>query len=909
MTTRNTHTSRHHRCPAIRTAWSAAVTALVLLCTLLRPLPASAELSMDDAYRSITRLALGTARFGQLCPQEKVYLHFDNTAYYQGDIVWFSASVVDAATGAPSASRVLYVELLSPSGTLLRQLKLKVTDGRVHGSLPLVDNPTEEARALRGVLSYPSGFYEVRAYTRAMLNFDHSAVFSRVFPVYQQPAVSGDYSQPVLGTSMASWQQQDRPKTDSHRDLSVTFYPEGGTLVRGVPCRVAFKAIGADGEGVDIVGTIKDEEGGGETQALLATLHDGMGAFTFVPTRKRHTAVVTYDGRDYRFSLPDSDDEGAALQVDAVNGESIVGQLSLPQATQRALGTPCLGITLHSCGKLCAVDTLHIAPGDGIAADGWVRYPFALSRAALPTGVHQLTVFTPSGNVLAQRLLFVDNGVSAVHLTATPDKRAYAPYEKVSVQFQATAADGTPVAAPFSLSVRDNHDQGTAYSDDVLTYMLLSSELKGYVSHPDWYFQSADRLHRQALDLLMLTQGWTRCGWRQMAGVEPFAIRHYTEDGLVLDGQLLSRMKDKPIAGATITMRITSPDRQQKQTSSVVTDGNGCFGFSVEEFDDTWDMVLNAADADGKPLDARIRLDRASRPELRCYDAAELVLPQHPAVDDEEPLPTFAPQWMQLNPDSVYHLDVVEIEGRRKYIDYLTFKAYNVEEDAEYMLDQGRFTYKVSDYLREKGYDIDCSNYIGVVPDDIRERDDFIRWSLSQCLLNNHRVLWYLHDEHRNLATSGFTPGFDVDMEDVRSIIVYDRCTEYESMPIVRQTLTHETIESLHNSADGGIIPPGLYVIDVAMYPAGLRRSKVKGQRQTTFRGYTPTAGYYSPEYPDGPIAGDEDYRRTLYWNPDVRTDGDGRAEVTFYNNSRTRTFVFDAQGWTADGVPVVNTK
>lgn len=881
------------------------MTAVALLAS---PSAAMAETpSADDAYRSLSALVLNTARFSQLCPQEKVYLHFDNTAYFQGDVIWFSASVVNAATGTPSSSRVLYVELLSPAGTVLRQLKLKVTDGRAHGSLPLVDMSTEEARALRGVLSYPSGYYEVRAYTRSMLNFDHATVFSRVFPVYQQPATDGDYAHPVLGRSLAPWQQQDRPKPSAVRDVNVTFYPEGGTLVRGVPCRVAFKALGPDGEGVDVVGTIKDEEGGGETQALVATHHDGMGAFTFTPTRRQHTAVVTCDGREYRFRLPESVTEGAALRVDALGDEVIAGQLAVAAATLRAWNTPCLGITLQCRGKVCAFDTLHVATGAAVPADGYVCYPFVLPRTTLPTGVHQLTLFTPSGEVVAQRQLFVQNGMPAASVTAVPHKAAYAPFEQVVVQLHAAAADGTPLEAPFSLAVRDTHDLGTDRSDDILTHLLLGSELKGYVSHPEWYFQSDDRQHRQALDLLMLTQGWTRYDWRQMAGVEPFAIRHYTEDGLVLDGQLVSRMRSKPISGATVTMRITSPDRQHKQTSTVVTDDNGCFGFRVEEFDDSWDMVLNAADADGNPLDARMRLDRASRPTLRSYDPAELFLPQHPDVDDQEPLPTLAPQWMQPDPDSVYHLDVVEVDGRRRYIDFMTFKAFDAEEDTEYMLDQGRFTYKVSDYLREKGYDIDNSSYTGVVPDEIREREDFIAWSLSQCLINNHRVLWYLHDEHRNLATSGFVPGFDMDMEDVRSIIVYDRCTDYESMPIVRQTLSRETIESLHNSADGGVIPPGLYVVDVAMYPAGLRRSKVKGQRQTTFRGFTPVAEFYAPEYPDGPLAGDVDYRRTLYWNPDVRTDGEGNAQVTFYNNAVCRTFVFDAQGVTTDGTPITN--
>ena len=134
-------------------------------------------------FQALTSYAQNVYQFGHICQQEKVYLHFDNTAYFQGDIIWFSAYVVNAASQTPAQSKVVYVELLSPNGVVLKQLKLKVENGMAHGSLPLVDTPVDAARALRGVTALPSGFYEVRAYTRTMLNFDDTGVFSRVFPV------------------------------------------------------------------------------------------------------------------------------------------------------------------------------------------------------------------------------------------------------------------------------------------------------------------------------------------------------------------------------------------------------------------------------------------------------------------------------------------------------------------------------------------------------------------------------------------------------------------------------------------------------------------------------------------------------------------------------------------------------
>jgi hypothetical protein len=368
---------------------------------------------------------------------------------------------------------------------------------------------------------------------------------------------------------------------------------------------------------------------------------------------------------------------------------------------------------------------------------------------------------------------------------------------------------------------------------------------------------------------------------------------------------VLGRLRDNPIAGATVKMRLYSPDRSQTQETTVVTDEHGGFGFSVEEFYDKWDMFLSVT-KDGKELDCRIRLDRASRPAVRAYTAADTHLPEHMMISDTLVTAEKDP-FLQANPDSVFLLDNVDVHGRKKYVDFLTFKAYNAEEDTELHLDQGKYTYMVRDYLTEKGYNIDYSVYDGVIPDGITTRDEMIEWTLDQCPINNRRVLWYLHDENSDWLKSSYTPGFDIDMQDVKSIIVYDSPFEYMSIPFVKDVLSPEILNNINNPPLGDASPRGLYVIDITMYPKGLRRSQVKGQRQTTFRGYTTGSEFYAPEYPDGPIKGDVDYRRTLYWNPALTTDDNGQAEVLFYNNSYSKQFHISAEGITPQGLVMKN--
>ena len=847
-------------------------------------------LAQGSPFQALLSYVQNVYQFGQICQQEKVYLHFDNTAYFQGDVIWFSAYVVNAATQTPAQSKVLYVELLSPNGVVLKQLKLKVENGQAHGSFALVESPTEEVRALRGVMALPSGFYEVRAYTRTMLNFDDAGVFSRVFPVYEAPEKEGDYSNPV----MARWDNpydQQRPEMEKVKKVNMTFYPEGGALVMGVENRVAFKVMGESGMGVAVKGSVKMDKDAAPIP--FETTHDGMGYFDFVPTKKNNSVEVAYGEKMHTFRLPEAEAEGYALRVDNSRIQHIRGQLTGYEGCKDEL----LGVMLVCRGAASYFDTVSIRQGKAF---------FAIPKENLTTGVHQLHLFNAAGNVLAQRHVFVNNGLEVGEVHVTASAATYAPFEQVRMNVKTTASDGTPMPATISVAVRDKQNLGTAYADNVMTNMLLSSELKGYIHRPDYYFENDDAQHVQALDLLMMVQGWTRYDWRKMARVEPFYIKHYVEDGLVIDGYVIGRMKDTPVEGATVKMRLYSPDRSQTQTTSVVTDKNGSFGFAVEEFDGKWEMFLSVS-KDDKDLDCRMRLDRASRPATRAYTLADTYLPDFAMLADTATVEVEAEKEpaMQADPDSVFLLDNVDIYGRKKYVDYLTFKAYDAEEDTEFHLDQGNHTYMVRDYLTEKGYNIDYTRYDGVIPESITTRDDMLAWSIEQCPINNRRVLWYLHNEGSEWLKASYTPGFDIDMADVKSIIVYDSPFDYLQLPFVRSELSMEILESLNSTKDVGdmVFARGLYVIDIAMYPKGLRKSKVKGQRQTTFRGYSEVPDFYAPEYPDGPIQGDVDYRRTLYWNPSLTTDVEGDATIMFYNNGYSKEFSVSAEGISTEGV------
>ena len=866
-----------------------SVKSLHIICLLLGGIAGTTyaqeaqQSSLHGQSQAILMQGAHINHFNRLCPQEKVYLHFDNTAYFQGETIWFSATVLDATTGNTADSKVLYVELLSPTGVVLRQQKLQVVDGRCHGSLPLVDPSVEEANDKRGVLSYPSGYYEVRAYTRSMLNFDSHGCFSRVFPVYKAPEKEGDYSNPQMDAYKGMG--IERPETPATKALNIDFLPEGGHLIMGVVNRIAFKATDKEGQGVAIE-SLTDADG---NVIALSPQHGGMGSFLYTPAEHRAKVKARYEGKEYIFTLPQPEEEGYALRLTPHDKT-----LQIALATLQPDATHLLGYTLTRQGKCELIDTLtmrHPTHSQTVATD------------KLPTGVYQFALFDAAGTLYATRMLFINNGMESTNVTVTTSKRAYAPFEQVKLRLQVEAEGSHHL----SLAVRDAADYGTGRSDDLRSYMLLSSELKGFIENPTYYFEADDEEHRAALDRLMLVQGWSRYDWQQMTGNTPFKVQHYTEGALVLDGWALHPRKDEPMAGVDVKISLYSPDRKHVQEISVTTDDNGYWSTNLEDFEGSWDLSLQTYQ-EGAPVVTRMRLERSTAPDVLAYEAGETRL-QH-RLDTTAHTLWVAEQPKDYLGDKSIVLDNVEIEGRRKYIEYCTFQAFDAAKDAELIIDKGEYTYMVSDYLIDKGYSLtywDGTTYEQYLSEALEGnatsssmRSLYIGWLIKQSTINGFRTLWYVKEGRNNNTAPSYHPGFDIDIADVKSIIVYDSPHSYVVNDEILNEFGMELILTAQRPEKP--FPSGMYVVEIILHPG--RKKRVawnKNIRQTTFEGYSPKMEFYAPEYPNGPVEGDIDYRRTIYWNPDVKTDESGIANVEFYNNSYSRSLNISVEGMSND--------
>lgn len=828
----------------------------------------------DTATQRLLAFMKNIQAFSRLYPQEKVYLHFDNTGYYLGETMWFQSYVVTAADNVPTGqSKVLYVELLSAEGEILETKKLKIEQGRANGQFELREN-------------YYAGFYEVRAYTRCMLNFDNAGTFSRVFPVYNKPKKAGAYADKRMtlrdrrqSTIVA---REDEPKYSS---LNLSFFPEGGNLVKGLSNRVAFKATNHRGQSVALEGMVYNASE--EVVATFSTVHNGMGFFDLSVEGGGYTAKVVYDKKEYSFALPQPLQAGYSLRVDNMHPQALRVYLS------KSADTPdnAVGVSLMLGGSLYWFEECRLGNEN--------QAVYTIPKQSLSGGIAQITVFSQSGEVYAERLAFVP---APNHVQIKPSVHSsLAPLSPVNIEFRLADMNDSPQPATFSLAVYDAETAvPTDYGANVMTNLLLSSDIKGYVENPLYYFQNADRSKRLALDLLLMVQGWRRYEWKAMASGKPLAVRHWIEKGMLVDGAVLTDVRQKPMQNVEVTMWMFAPDGLS-QRGTCVTDEAGRFNFLLDDFYGTANLNLMSKSR-GKRVWSTITLNRDLSIAPRAYSANETTLSkalqQLPdvAVDSDKPNDKSKP----FSPDSLdnaHQLAEVNVTGKNKWANdgaqYATI-SYDVKKEVDKVKDKGGREYgSFLDFMASMSY-ITCAEET-LDTETVQDQQTFGSTSRTVCTYKGRPVKFVINGTRNN--EDAFQPTVDEATED------WSEATS-QAYPI--NELLADDVERVMIDEEGRSCyrcKPNTVVVYVYTNLDGKRRVENKGIRMTTLEGFSKPAEFYSPSYREFSLPGDKDFRRTLYWNPNVTADSLGRAGVSFDNNSSCTKVGISAETVTSNGM------
>ncbi|MDB5143316.1 MAG: hypothetical protein JWQ66_2029, partial [Mucilaginibacter sp.] len=501
---------------------------IFLLSALLNSLFLGAQ-TISPGLDSIGQKITGSLTdYSKKYPQEKIFIHTDQNVYLNGQTVWYKAYVL--AYGSPSTlSKIVYVRLSDANGKIIKEDKLPVKNSTAYGNINLPD-------------SLASGWYQLHAFTAWMLNFDHEDFYHQ--NIYIQNV--HDNATPAIITSAV--------KT-YHLDL----FPEGGDLVDGNLCNIAFKATDEHGMPIKVYGDVLDNNK--KPIAKLITLHDGMGSFELeASTGSNYFAKVHFpDSSVQNIALPRVKKTGINMRVNASPANELEMKITYTDP--------------HLDYKDVVIEAVQ---DNGIIGGYPVKLKHGinilrLKKTDFSTGILRLTIFDESGIPGAERLVFINNN-DEFKLSLTKNTVSFDPKSKNVFTLNLKDSKDQPVKANLSVSVTDAA-VGTEPGENITSYFLMSSELRRYINQPGYYFKdNSDTLQKQ-LDLVMLTNGWRHFKWDTVLKARPNVLKYFVESSQMIAGQI-ENYHDKD--NLKIKLMITNAD-SSKKIVLVTPDSTGCF--------------------------------------------------------------------------------------------------------------------------------------------------------------------------------------------------------------------------------------------------------------------------------------------------------------------------------------------
>ena len=499
-------------------------------------------------------------------PQQKAYLHLDKLSYTAGERIWYKAYLVDARTHMPdSISKNLLVEIINSYGNVSLIQLLKLENGIAHGDFHLPD-------------TLPEGLYQIRAYTNWMRNFGSEYYFKRDINIWNPGYYVNLYREDKLASK-----KHKRKSNRKARKMDLQFFPEGGYLVGGITSSLGFKTVNELGLGIPVSGTIFDKKNNSVAGFQSSDL--GMGAISFSPEAgQKYTAEINLgNGKTDRFDLPEVQASGYSLHLLQNNREGIKLSVSSTFDGPRVL------IACHIRGKLLFTTEVSLGRKEMI---------IDIPTGDYPGGILHITLFDSNRQPRCERLAYIHSD-DVLDLSIGQDKKEYGKREAVELSLLARDAAGMPVEGEFSLSVasRDLSNEATDFQAGIVSSLLLSSDIGGRIERPDYYFRDQNAETIQALDHLMLTQGWRRFSWEDIVNENPKVINYPIQKGLLVRGKITKSFFEIPLKNLPVTLTVLSEFNDVFITR---TDNRGQYEFQLPDYEDTIQVEITSRRLSGK---------------------------------------------------------------------------------------------------------------------------------------------------------------------------------------------------------------------------------------------------------------------------------------------------------------------
>lgn len=913
---------------------------IAALCLLIAVQSVVVRAELNNAMDSIA----GAFRLITSAPQEKVYLHTDKPYYFQGDTIWFKGYLTSAITHKMNSfSRNLYIEVVDRKNKLITRKLVEQKSGCFIGQIPISIEQQE-------------GDYYIRAYTRYMQNFAPDFMYVQNFQINHvsgkkcnvslRQDISDGYRTAIISITDAgknpingadvkciigtidNERKYILKKTDSNgelriplpdgndevpievvvglgdakirkllvafpaEDFHVDFFPEGGALVAGNVQKVAFKGINSRGLSEDVTGVVLSEAG--DTMTSFKSIHSGMGSFMLQTLGDNNYKVIVRNNKDIEktYNLEKPSHHNVALSVNQSKGRIIYQLLK----SEDYDGCKPSYLIIHVRGQIMAAMPLQ----EDYDISG------QLDCSQLPEGIAHFIIVDEHLVPLSQRLVYIRTEKPEISVAASG---VIKPRKPIKLTIDVLDNDNNRLKGNYSLSITDSYSvELDSMGENMRSYMLLSSDIKGHIENPGFYFNNPNNRTDVCLDNLMLTQGWTRFDISKMLKLENREYEFPFEHGQYLSGKVVNFV-GKPVVDNTVVAVVPLLNK----TYYAQTDSNGFFELDKMRF----------------PENTTMRIQAAKKKKLSNYEL-RMDAPQYPGFYNPHPYSFIRSErkdhyinelekgYTSVNGQRVIQLPEVSITGTGSKFDNLAqFKWDEDKIEQTKVKNAMELLYHLPGLQITPEGEVVFPNAAGLknVSNDFPSQ--LSKGKKKTVSAKSLRPKFYL--DNRQIEMESLE---QIKAEDIDNVNLIDPETDrflstnafkdQEDSQLLDELLSDDLVEEEEENAE----------VDLSAYSTREQMTRpTTGRVMLTSKtgnliiqdgdlrtltlmplGYSVAKRFYSPKYEVKEEFAETDVRSTVFWAPVIKTDGTQTVTVEFYASDRTEGYNYVIEGITDDG-------
>lgn len=759
---------------------------IIIFSLLLLSLPGNSQKRGFDPNKELTE------EYPSKNPHEKIFIHTDKNFWVAGETSWFKIYLVSGQSHQPiNTSKVTYVELVGAQNQVLVQTKIELSNGFGKGQINIP-------------ASISSGNYYLRAYTRWMKNY----------------SVDFFFHQPI--TIVNTFRRLFDREQQLNNDIDVQFFPEGGQWIDGINHKIAFRAVDFTGKGVEFTGIIVNSKG--DTINHFKPQKFGMGTFKMIPASQDYTAFINHKGKTTAVKLPKVNATGFAMQI-----VDTLSQFNIQIKTKGVFDQP-VYVLAHTRHKVNFTFSQPLKNG---------ALELTIPKSDLEAGITHITLFTSTGQPVCERLVFLKPGDSKI-LSVSTDREQTSTRKKIMLDLKSKNA----TISNLSVSVMRDDSLHQFVQPDIVSYLLLSSDLKGSIESPHAYLNA----NHETTDNLMLTHGWSRFRWEDLA--EPKTIQHIPEyRANLIEATILDKQTQSPIPG--VIGYVSAPGKRI-ELGGAITDKNGLLLVEANHLSGTNKLILQSPSEKAK---------------------LEIKSPYSSSFIKFNLLPIgLSEKHTQALIDKSISMQINDAFGKHASTTLLS--------DSSAFYGTAPETYLLDDYTRFPVMEEVMREYVKSVW--VRKKGDQFIFKIVDRDKGN------LLDGESLVLLDG------VPIFNVNDIMAFDplKIKQLDVLP------GRYFVGSL---AFDGIVSYRTYKGDLGGFKFSPETVMID------YEGLQQYKEFYSPRYETVPEINSRipDGRHLLYWNPDVQINGTETKQLEFYTSDQPGRYKVVVQGIAADGTPL----